>query len=244
MKTKLIYLDDPYQKEMTATILETIPEKEGIYKLILDQTIFYPMGGGQPTDQGTLELNESKIVDVYQVLMKEGEIHHYVKTEVPPLPGSIVKGKINWERRYKNMRVHSGGHIVDFALYLLGYSPNPLHPVKGDHGKKPFVCYEGLLMDNIKKPLQRKAEELIAKKMKFSWKFDLPENIEKEALYLQPNLPKNKPLRALKLEGVGVVADGGTIVASTEEVGHVTITEIRQEGGHTFIHYQVGDKLI
>ena len=52
MKTKPTYLDDPYVKEMTAQVIDVIQEREGVWRLILDQTVFYPMGGGQPTDQG------------------------------------------------------------------------------------------------------------------------------------------------------------------------------------------------
>ena len=113
--------------------------------------------------------------------------------------------------------------------------------MKGDHGKKPFVLYQGVIEKEIKIELQKKSDEMIAKAMNFSWNFDLLENIEKEAIYLQPGLPKNKPLRALKLDGVGLVADGGTIVASTKEVGNICITNIEVADGHTCIKYQVGD---
>lgn len=239
MKTKPIYLDDPYLKEMTARIIDAAQEKEGVWRLILDKTVFYPMGGGQPTDQGKLLFSDGSHGEVYQVLLKDGEITHYVKTGSTHSPGTEVKGAIDWERRYKNMRVHSAGHVIDFSMYLLGYSPSPLHPMKGDHGKKPFVVYQGVIEKEIKEELQRKSDELIAKALKFSWNFDLLENIEKEAIYLQPGLPKNKPLRALKLEGIGLVADGGTIVSSTKEVGNVTITEIEVSDGNTCIKYQV-----
>jgi len=239
MKTKLTYLDDPYIKEMTAQILDVIQEKEGVWKLILDQTVFYPMGGGQPTDQGTIQFPDGSKGEVYQVMLKDGEVYHYVKTTISPTPGMEVKGTIDWERRYKNMRVHSAGHVIDFSLYLLGYSPELLQPMKGDHGKKPFILYQGVIEKNFKDELQQKTNELIANAMNFSWKFDLLENIEKDALYLQPGLPKNKPLRALKLEGVGIVADGGTIVASTKEVGTINITEIEIAEGNTYIKYLV-----
>lgn len=239
MKTKPIYLDDPYLKEMTARIIDAAQEKEGVWRLILDETVFYPMGGGQPTDQGKLLFPDGSYGEVYQVLLKDGEITHYVKMSFTPTLGIEVKGSIDWERRYRNMQVHSAGHIIDFSMNLLGYSPNPLHPLKGDHGKKPFILYQGALGRDIKEDLQHKTNELIAQGLKFSWKFDLQENIEKEAIYLQPGLPKNKPLRALKLEGIGLVADGGTIVASTSEVGKISIIDIEVGDGNTCIKYQV-----
>jgi len=239
LKTEPVYLDDPYRKEMVGCIIDVIPEKEGVWRLILDKTVFYPMGGGQPTDQGTFLFPDGSQGEVYQVLLKDGEINHYVKTSLCPSVGMEVKGSIDWERRYKNMRVHSAGHVIDFSMYLLGISPSPLHPMKGDHGKKPFVQYLGVIEKEIKDELQRKCDELIANDMHFSWTFELLENIEKEAIYLQPGLPKNKPLRALKLDGVGVVADGGTIVATTKEVGNVTITSVEVAEGNTCIKYQV-----
>ena len=239
MITNPLYLEDPYLTTMEATITGIFPEPNGVYRLILDQTVFYPMGGGQPTDQGTLMFQDGSKIDVYQVLLKEGEINHYIKTTTPPTVGQTVSGTIDWDRRYKNMKVHSAGHIVDFAVFLLGYSPSPLHPFKGDHGKKPFVLYSGTLSNDILKELQEKVDELSAKELQFSWSFELLDDIEKEAIYLQPGLPKNKPLRALRLEGVGVVADGGTIVASTKEIGRVKVVSIETKNDETSIHYRV-----
>lgn len=239
MKTDPIYLKNPYQKSMEATILEVIPEKEGVWRLILDQTVFYPMGGGQPTDQGFFTLSDGSKLEVYQVMLKDGEINHYVKCTSQSQVGDRLYGEIDWDRRYKNMKVHSGGHIVDFAMYLLGYSPLPLSPLKGDHGKKPFVVYSGSLGKDIKDELQHQADLLTNSDKKFTWSFEQLEDIEKEAIYLQPGLPKNKPLRALRFEDVGVVADGGTIVATAKEIGRVIITSVDDNGNETVIRYQV-----
>jgi alanyl-tRNA synthetase len=239
MKTKPIYLEDPYVKEMAARILEVAPDQEGVWKLILDQTIFYPMGGGQPTDQGTMIFPDGSKGEVNKVLLQEGDIVHYVKTSIQPTRGMEVQGTIDWERRFRNMRVHSAAHVIDFSLYLMGYCPGMLQPMKGDHGKKAFITYQGELQEDIKEALQNKANELVEKGMRFSWSFEPLEKLEKEALYLQPGLPRNKPLRALRLEGVGTVADGGTIVASTQEVGRILITAIEVADGNTFVKYQV-----
>nr|MBA2727910.1 alanyl-tRNA editing protein [Parachlamydiaceae bacterium] len=84
MKTRPIFLDDPYIKDMKARIIDVIQEKEGIWRLILDETIFYPMGGGQPTDQGKMIFPDGSQGEVYQVLLKDGEINHYVKMLTHP----------------------------------------------------------------------------------------------------------------------------------------------------------------
>jgi len=238
VKTKSLYLDDSYLKEMDASILEVQPESEGKWRVILDQTVFYPMGGGQPTDQGTFEKDSWK-ADIYMCLMKNGEIWHYFNSPTPPNVGDRVHGTINWERRYKNMKVHSGGHLVDFAMYTLGYSPKPLMPIKGDHGKKPFVVYKGSLSEDIRHQLEDKTNELIKKDLKFSWLFQSLEDLQKEAIYLQPGLPGNKPLRTLRLESVGAVADGGTQVRSAKEVGRIAIPAVETKEGNTIVHYEV-----
>jgi Ser-tRNA(Ala) deacylase AlaX len=238
MKTEPIYLDDSYQKEMDAVILEVQPEGEGRWRVILDKTVFYAMGGGQPTDQGKLSSSNWN-GDVYLVQMRDGEIWHFVSSTTAPTAQLNVHGVIDWDRRYKNMRYHTAGHIVDFALHLIGFSPKQLMPQKADHGKKPFIVYAGTVQSDFKQQLQDKVDELIAKDLKFSWTFQPFEELEKEAIYLQPGLPTNKPLRTLRLETVGAVADGGTQLKSTKEAGKVVVEEITTEGDNTIIKYSL-----
>ncbi len=238
MKTKQLYLDDSYVKEVDATVLEVLPESTGKWRMILDQTVFYPMGGGQPADQGALSTDAWK-ADVYMVMNKDGEIWHYINAQTPPAVGAKVHGVINWDRRFKNMRMHSAGHVIDFAMHILGYSPSPLMPLKGDHGKKPFIVYQGIIGEDIRQKLDDKSNELVGKDLKFSTLFQPFEDLQKEAIYLQPGLPTNKPLRTLRLDTVGAVADGGTQVHSTKEVGRITITNVEAKEGNTIISYAI-----
>jgi Ser-tRNA(Ala) deacylase AlaX len=137
------------------------------------------------------------------------------------------------------MRLHSAGHIVDFALYLLGHSPNPLMPFKGEHEKKPVIYYHGTIEEDFREALEKKANELMAQDLPFSVRFASYEEMEREAIYLQPGLPKNKPLRLLTLKDVGSVADGGTQVHSTAEVGPISILPIEKKEETTLIHYRL-----
>ena len=238
MKTNPLYLDDSYLKEMNAEVLDSLPEGDCRYRIILDQTVFYPMGGGQATDQGELTGN-NWIGEVYQVINRDGEIWHFVKAGSPPKIGMKIHGKLNWDRRYKNMRLHSAGHIIDFAMYLLGYSPKLLMPVRADHDKNPHIVYKGTLSEDIKQKLEDKANELVAKNLKFTWYFQPLEALQKEAICLQPGLPTNKPLRTLKLESVGAVADGGTQVKSTSQIGKIKIEAIEKENSFTVVKYSI-----
>lgn len=150
-----LYLEDSYLKEMEATIIESTKESDNRWQIVLDKTIFYPRGGGQSTDQGTL-FTENWKGKVSQALQKEDKIIHYVEGNQPPPIGTSLKGVLDWDRRYLHMRLHSAGHIVDFALYLLGFSPAPLMPLKGDHGKKPVISYQGTTDQDFKDDLEKK----------------------------------------------------------------------------------------
>lgn len=226
--TQHLFLENSYLKEMDATLVET---GEG---LVLDQTVFYPRGGGQSTDQGFL-IAEGWKGKVSQVLIKEGKTVHFVEGTPPPV-GTRIKGILDWERRYLHMRLHSAGHVVDFALHLLGL---PFMPLRGDHGKKPVITYQGTVERDFREELEKKSNELVAQNLAFTTRFASFEEIEKVTLYLQPGLPKDKPLRLLTLEGVGSVADGGTQVARTSEVGKITILPLEKAEGTTLVHYRI-----
>ncbi len=253
MKTEPIYLTEPYQKSMHACVLEILPEAAKRLRVLLNNTVFYPMGGGQPTDQGQLSWATgpgeapTPQAKVYQVMMKDGEIWHYIEPLRPDISvlevGQEVEGTIDWERRYQNMRVHTAGHLVDFALFQLGFVPEILKPLKGDHGKKPYVLYEGSLPDpaELNPPrLNEAIARLIAEERGLSWEFTSLEKLEADAIYLQPGLPTHKPLRKLTLAGVGSVADGGTLVQNTREAGNITVLAIENFGGDQVkISYQL-----
>lgn len=238
MKTTPLYLEDSYAKDMTAAVLEVFPEGDKRWRIILDKTVFYPMGGGQPTDQGTLT-GSGWTGNVYQVLVKDGEIGHFVESERPPEVGMSVHGVIDWDRRYKNMKVHSAGHVIDFAMHILGYSPRTLSPQKGDHGKKPYIIYMGVPDHDITKELEDKSNAIVSEARSFSTAFVPLAELEKDAIYLQPGLPTNKPLRKLTLEGIGSVADGGTQVKNTSEVGQIIISVVSTKDGNTTVEYKV-----
>ncbi len=239
MKTELLYLADSYAKEMDATVLDVTSESNGRWRLILDRTVFYPMGGGQPTDQGSL-VSETWNGTVYMAQMSGGEAVHFVESDAEPVGGSPVHGTIDWDRRYRNMRVHSAGHVIDFAVYMLGFSPSPLSPQKGDHGKKPSIIYAGTLETDIRPDLEAKANELVAGGLALETSMVTLEELRKDAIYLQPGLPTDKPLRKLTLAGTGSVADGGTQVRNTSEIGPISIPDISVHDGMTVISYALG----
>ena len=103
METEKLYYADPFLKEFTATVLDCQPGKYG-YLVTLDRTAFYPEGGGQPADHGTLD--GAAVTDVHE---KNGVIFHNVDRAVEI--GKTVSGSIDWARRFDHMQQHSGEHI-------------------------------------------------------------------------------------------------------------------------------------
>ena len=119
-ETRKLYYEDVYTKEFTAKVLECREGKKG-YEIILDQTAFYPEGGGQPYDLGTL--NDVEVLEVHE---KDGEIIHYTKEAIEA--GSDVTGKIDWDRRFDLMQQHSGEHIVSGLVHeAYGYDNVGFH---------------------------------------------------------------------------------------------------------------------
>ena len=238
METNLLYLEDSYKKTMDAEILEVDHDVNGRLRVVLDQTVFYPIGGGQATDQGKLRADGWEAT-VQEVVIKDGEVRHYLQADTPPTVGMKVTGEIDWDRRYKLMKIHSAGHLVDFAMFMLGYSPKILMPYKGDHGKKAFILYKGIVNKDIRQELEEKANELVGKNLNITWEQVSLAELEKDAIYLQPGLPSDKPLRKITLESVGSVADGGTQVKKTSEVGKIEVTNVEIEGEDTKVSYRV-----
>ena len=119
-ETRRLYYEDVYKKEFTATVLECRERKNG-FAVILDESAFYPEGGGQPSDVGTL--GDVKVTEVHE---KDGELLHY--TEQALEVGAKVEGKIDWERRFDLMQQHSGEHMVSGVIHAkYGYDNVGFH---------------------------------------------------------------------------------------------------------------------
>ena len=116
METEKLYYQDPFLREFTGTVL-ACEETKGSWKIVLDRTAFYPEGGGQPADHGTL--GGVSVTDVHE---KEGVIYH---TCAAPLePGKTAEGRVDWARRFDHMQQHSGEHILSGILCRLYHCDN------------------------------------------------------------------------------------------------------------------------
>ena len=118
--TVKLYDKDAYIKEFTATVL-SCEETDGAYQVVLDETAFFPEGGGQPADTGTL--GEVNVKDVQE---EKGIIVHITDGALPV--GEKVSGKLNWDIRYSRMQSHAGEHIVAGTVHtMFGYDNVGFH---------------------------------------------------------------------------------------------------------------------
>ena len=115
METQKLYYQDPYLREFPATVLSCESAGEA-WKVVLDQTAFYPEGGGQPADHGVLKTagGEIAVTDVHE---KNGAVVH--TCAAPVEPGAVVTGVLDWARRFDHMQQHSGEHILSGILCRL-----------------------------------------------------------------------------------------------------------------------------
>lgn len=115
METKRLFDENVMQRECEAVVVHTEPYHEG-YAVVLDQTVFFPEGGGQLSDTGTLTAGE-KALPVKHVHEKAGEIFH--ETKEPLAPGTKVVAKLDWPVRFDHMQQHCGEHMLSYAFYKL-----------------------------------------------------------------------------------------------------------------------------
>jgi len=224
--TEKLFLDNSYLKEFQATVTN-VQDKY----IILDRTLFYPKSGGQSNDIGTLtRINDNKEFQVVFVAKINDEVSHEINE--PELNiGDKVIGRINWERRYKLMKLHTAAHILDAVFQEDGevlITGNELNEDKGridfnlkDFSKEKVQVYIDKANEIIKKDLQIKNYYL-----KKEDAMKIP-GIVKLAKAAPPDLPI---LRITEISGIDIQADAGTHVKSLKEIGNIILLGIENKG--------------
>jgi misacylated tRNA(Ala) deacylase len=222
---KALYLEDSYLKECNSTVVQVKDEKY----VVLDQTIFYPKGGGQPHDTGRI-IRQNEVYNVVYVGKFQGEISHEV--DHPGLrEGDIVHCVIDWERRYRLMRSHTSAHV--FAS-LLCTGVGVL--VTGNQLEEDKIRFDFSLERFDRQILETyidKANQLFNKDIPVKW-YELPRDealkipgLIKMAEAFPPDLPR---LRVVEIVGVDRQADGGTHVRNLKEVGQIRLLKTENKG--------------
>ena len=227
MHTKLLYMEDMGTLSCDSLITD-IQTVDGKHILILDQTVFYPQGGGQPYDTGTIK-NSTIIFKVTEVRFTDGAVHHIGVYESGEFQiGDSVVCVVDEERRVLNTRLHSAGHIIDMGLKKLGI---PWVPGKGYHFPNgPYVEYKGLLanfdLETLKGSLENVCNEIVQT------------NIETHISFDDMTLQNGKPMRTVWYGDFSIPC-GGTHVTHLTAVGTIRIRKIKQEKQMIRIAYTV-----
>ena len=236
MGNKLLFLENSYIKTCSAIVQEILqtPKSDRI-EIILDQTIFYPRGGGQPSDQGVIKSQTGEAI-IQNVVLKGDSVIHEGKLKGNISVGQQAECLIDWQRRFHNMQVHSAGHVLHEAIMSL--LPD-LTPIEADHGRKPYMKYQGIINKILERRIKEKANELIRKDLPIFSEFVTLAELEKRVSWVPSHLPKNKPLRIIWIGDFPPIPDGGTQVKSTSEISLFSQIIVTYENENTFVHYKM-----
>ncbi len=229
VKTRLLYQYDSYLKEHEAVVVEV--QGDLVY---FDSTIFHPRSGGVDHDKGFIEVSGKKL-EVTEVFIdrEKGDVAH----RVPGVgglglePGTRIKMVLNWERRYKLMRLHTAAHIVSAIMY------NEYGALVSGGNITEEYAYDDYTLEKLDKELFikviEKANEVVRRdlEVKIYW---LP---REEALRIPGVVklasrmpPEVSMLRIVEIPGVDVQADGGPHVRRTSEIGEIVFLSAESKG--------------
>lgn len=225
--TELLYMLDSYLREAPARVTVVTPEMRAV---TLDQTVFYPGGGGQPHDLGVLRAQERE----WPVVRVERGNVHVLGGDAPlPEAGQTVEQALDWARRYALMRTHTAMHILcgvvwrDYGASVTGGSMDPLA------GRMDFE-FERLqreLVDGIEARINAEVaaeRDIRVKILPRDEAFAIPDLIRTKINLLPAGISE---VRTVEIVGLDLQADGGTHVANTREVGRIRVTDYKSKGG-------------
>ena len=228
--TELVFRDDPYARSTTATVIGR-GEKGGI---LLDRTIFYPTGGGQPGDRGVMVSEDGVETGIVTTVWEDAEktvIAHVAVEDMPlPEPGTRVRLDLDWDRRHKLMRMHTALHLLSVVL------PFPVTggSVGEDEGRLDFDIPEA---DLDRDALDARLAELVAADhpVSFEWITDAELDAAPDLVKTMSVAPPRGSgrVRLVRIGGetsVDLQPCGGTHVKSTGEIGRFEIAKVEKKG--------------
>lgn len=221
----MLYLKDSYKKEF-----ETEVQNADENKIILKETYFYHSGGGQPNDTGIItRISDNKGFKVIDVKKENNQVIHIINQEGLK-KGDIVSCIIDWNRRYKLMRMHTAAHIISSIIHKTGamITGNQLDLEKS----RIDFSLEDFNRENLKRYIEKANEEIkkdhkVAVSTISKKEAEKIENLSKLAKGLPPNL---KEIRIVKIGNVDEQGDGGTHIKSTKEIGTIKLLSVENKG--------------
>ena len=227
--TSLLYHQDSYLKSFTATVIQVDVENKAV---VLDQTAFYPGGGGQPCDFGFLRINGMDYPVIKCKKIGDDVFHYLDINSILPETESSVVGTIDWDRRYRLMRTHTALHILcgtifrDYSAHVTGGDMEPLDgrmDFEFETMQKEFV----LAIEESVNNEVRADRPIRINILPRDEAFQIPDLIRTKINLLPENI---QTIRTVEIVGLDLQADGGTHVARTSEVGPIKVVDYKSKG--------------
>ena len=227
--TELLYHTDAYLQEFDANVTAAFPDERAV---VLDKTAFYPGGGGQPCDFGSLNIN-GVVYGVDKVKKQGDDVLHFLGGTSPlPSIGSASHGTLDWVRRHKLMRTHTALHVLcgtvfrDYGALVTG---GDMEPLKGRMDFE-FATMRGELVREIEIAVNKEiaeARDIRVKILPRDEAFQIPDLIRTKINLLPEGIAN---VRTVEIVGLDLQADGGTHVRNTNEVGHIRVADYKSKG--------------
>lgn len=222
--TEPLFRADAYLREAEATVLSAEPRG-----VVLDRTVFYPQGGGQPGDSGVLVLADGRALAIANALYdadRKTILHVPADGAALPAPGERVVARIDWERRFRRMRAHTALHLLSVVL------PYPVTggSVGDAEGRLDFDCET--ILD--KAEVEAKLNALIARDAPVSQRWIADAELDAnpalvKTMSVKPPMGTGR-VRLVEIEGLDLQPCGGTHVGRTGEIGCAVVTQIEKKG--------------
>ena len=224
--TREIFLEDSYRREFRAGV-KRIDGRE----VVLEETAFFPGGGGQPADKGTIGIGpvNAAVVDA----RREGRgIVHVLDRAIPDTVKEL-NGALDWERRYAHMRYHTALHVLSGVIWRAFDAKVTGGQMRADRARMDF-SFPGEWTTGVVGEIERLTNEALAENRPVKV-YGLPREEalgNPDLIRTQVNLvpERVKTVRIVEIEGLDTQADGGTHVANTREVGEIGITAHKSKG--------------
>jgi misacylated tRNA(Ala) deacylase len=231
--TENIAATDAYERKCVATVTATDADTASV---LLDKTVFYPGGGGQPSDMGWLRTDDGSATWRVASARKSGdEVWHALALEpgqALPAVGTPITAEVDWERRHRLMRTHSALHVLwgviwrDYGASVTGGNMEPL----SGRMDFEFETMHGELVAEIEKRVNVEIDadrEIRVGFLPREQAFAIPDLIRTKINLLPPGI---EVVRTVEIVGLDLQADGGTHVAHTAEIGRVRVTGYESKG--------------
>lgn len=219
---------DAYARETEAVVVEVDTDANAV---LLDRTVFYPGGGGQPADTGELIGDSGGSWRVTGAKKRGDDIWHTVEDD-PPAVDTQVVARIDWERRHQLMRTHSALHVLCGVIWRdhqASVTGGNMEPLSGRMDFE-FETMSGELVGQIEKRVNEEVEadhEIRVDVLPREEAFAIPDLIRTKINLLPEGIEE---VRTIEIVGLDLQADGGTHVAHTGEIGRVKVTGYESKG--------------